>query len=117
MAETQQQAEARLRGRYPQPQVASINGEDVAMTQAAYDAWIAASATAEVATQVEAEAEMARLEVRRQVRAARTRLQQIEAAGGALTNAQRDQGIKDIARIVDRVIGVLIDLRLVEREG
>jgi len=62
-----------------------------------------------------AEEEAARAQAE-QVRLARTRLSQI-ATATTFTAAQRDAAIKDTARILNGVIGVLIDRALIERDG
>lgn len=112
--ETPAQIEARLRAEYP-TLTARVNGEDVALSPAAYEAKIAEWVLAELAAQQAADDEAARKDLRRQIRLARTRLQAIRDAA-SFTNAQRDAAIRDTARILDGLIGVLIDLTLVERE-
>jgi hypothetical protein len=113
--ETPEQIEARLRQQFPVV-TERVNGVDAALGPAAYEAKIAEWVANELAAQQAAADEEARRELRRQVRIARTRLQQIRDATGAFSNAQRDAAIKDVARILDGLIGVVVDLALIERE-
>lgn len=92
-----------------------VNGETVTLTEPERLARINEWADATLAAEQEADAQAALKELRRQVRLARTRLQQIRDASGTFTNAQRDAAIKDVARYLDGLIGVLIDLNLIER--
>lgn len=113
--ETSAQIETRLRAEYA-VLTERVNGEDVTLDQVAYDATIAEWVKAELAVQQAAAHDAARAGLRRQVRTARTRLQQIAGASGSFSNAQRDAAIEDVARILDGLIGVVIDLALIERE-
>lgn len=92
----------------------SVNGEVVTLSASERDALLTTWATNERQRQLDNEAAAALKELRRQVRLARTRLQQIRDATPPFTNAQRDAATQDIARYLDGLIGVLIDLRLIE---
>lgn len=113
MAETRQQIETRLRAEYPEMK-AIENGVERTLGKAEYDATMTEWVENEFVRQLAEDAETARKETRRQVRAARVRLQQIAGASGTFTNAQRDAAIKDVARFLDGTIGALIDLSLIE---
>lgn len=114
MAETQQQAEARIRLRDPFPQSDHVNGATVEMTQARYDAWIVTSATNEIAGQVEAEAEATRKALRDAVKAQLARMDQIATFSGASTNALRDAAIKDLADFNRKLARILIQRGIIE---
>lgn len=94
----------------------NVNGVNVVLNQQQYDARIASWVAAELANQDAAAQQDALRQLRQQVRVARTRLQQIRDTTGTPTNAQRDQAIKDIATYLDGLIGVLIDLNIIERQ-
>ena len=113
MADDLATIEARLRTEYP-TLTARVDKQDVPLDQGAYDARIAEMAVAERQAQLDAEADAARKELRRQVRVARTRLQQIATAVPPFSNAQRDAAIQDTANYLDRLIGILIDANLIE---
>ena len=117
MAETTQQIEARLRAD-PAYAVLTrvVNGAAQTLTAAERDARIAEEAAAIRQQHLDAEAAAALKTLRAQVRTARARLQQIHTAAPPFSNAQRDAAIQDTARFLDGLIGVLIDLNLIERE-
>lgn len=117
MADSLEVIETRLRLLHPTI-TTQVNGTDTVHGpgDAEYEDTMDRWAESERQFQLDAEAEAALRELRRQVRVARTRLQQIAGATGTFTNAQRDQATKDIARFLDGLIGVLIDLDLIERE-
>ena len=116
MAETRDAIAARLRA---DPEYAvltrTVNGETHTLSADEREARITDMADAIQQSQLDAEVLTALKDTRRQVRLARTRLQQIRDASGAFTNAQRDAATKDLARYLDGLIGVLIDLALIER--
>jgi hypothetical protein len=112
VAQTRAEIEAGFRAQYP-TMTEQVNGEDRLLTAPEYEARLAGWVDAELARQQELDAEAARKETRRQVRLARARLQQIRDAA-SFTTAQRDAAIKDLARILDGLILVVIDLALIE---
>ena len=114
MADALSTIEARLRTEYPTLTV-RVNGTNTPLALAAYDLRIAEMAVAERKAQLAGEADAALKDLRRQVRTARTRLQQIATAAPPFSNTQRDAAIQDTARFLDGLIGVLIDLNLIER--
>lgn len=104
---------ANLKATYPTLS-ATVNGVSSTLDAAAYDARIAEMADAELARQQAADAAAAKKALRDAVRTARTRLQQIATATPPFTTTQRDAAIQDTANILDKLIGVLIDLRQIE---
>ena len=96
------------------PQSRTVNGVPQTLSGAEYDAWIAESVQNVLAQQALQATEDGQKAVRSQVRAARTRLQQINTATPPFTTTQRDQAIQDIAGYLDKLIGVLIDQRVIE---
>lgn len=113
MAQTREQIEAQIRADNPAPLHELVNGEVLEVTGAAYDAQIAIWVDNTLAQQIAEDGEAARVERRRQVRIARTRLQQIRDAT-SFTNAQRDAALRDLARIVDGIIEAMIDTKIIE---
>ena len=111
--ETLEQIQARFRIEYPFPQFRDVDGVPVSMTQQEYDQWILESAQSELARQQEEAAEAARRELRRQVRQARNRLTAIENTSSFTTNS-RDNAIRDTAMILNGLIGIIIDAKIIE---
>lgn len=109
MARTREQHEAEIRTQTPE--IVVTDGERRSVFRPGdpeYEADIAAWVEQHLAAEVEIEAEAGRAELRRQVPLARTRLQEIADVAGAPTAAQRDAAIRDIARILDRLIGAVV---------
>lgn len=112
MARTRAEIEAAFRASDPVMRVTE-DGVERVLSVPEYEARLAEWVETKLAAELAADAEAARKELRRQVRAARTRLQAIRDTT-SFSNASRDAALRDLTRVLDGLIGVLIDRALIE---
>jgi hypothetical protein len=119
MTQTVEEIEAQYRLDYPYPQQTNVGGVQRDMTQVEYEQFVADGVANIHQQQLADEAAEAEAEIRRQAKAAYTKLEQNYEAlsgGGTLTGPQQRAMLADVTRVVYHMIRILADRGIIGRD-